>query len=162
MIPLNHTNQSQFDKIPVHVSNYRVLQERAQFKSIQALNLPTVINLNPRSVYNKRDEFCDLVSELQGDLILMSESWEREHLTLDQIISLEDHQIISNVYQRAGIGWRPAIIVNKKKFLVKNLTNTKVNIPYGVEIVWAILTPQNITPTSLIKKIVIAAIYSKP
>ena len=102
------------------------------------------------------------MSELQGDLILMSESWEREHLTLDQIISLEDHQIISNVYQRAGIGGRPAIIVNKKKFLVQNLTNTEVNIPYGVEIVWAILTPQNITPTSLIKKIVVAAIYSKP
>ena len=67
----NHTNQSQFDKIPVHVSNYRVFQERAQFKSkqnynnlktikrsnrtLQALNLPTVINLNPRLVYNKRD-----------------------------------------------------------------------------------------------------------
>ena len=45
---------------------------------------------------------------------------------------------------------------------MQNLTNTEVNIPYGVEIVWAMLTPRNITPTSLIKKIVVAAIYSKP
>lgn len=35
----------------------------------------------------------------------MSESWERENKTLDQIIELE------NVHQRTAIGGRPAIIV---------------------------------------------------
>ena len=31
--------------------------------TLQALDLPTVINLNPRSVYNKVDEFHSLVTE---------------------------------------------------------------------------------------------------
>ena len=42
-------------------------------KQLEALLLPTVINLNPRSVY-------------------MSESWEREQLTLDQVIKLDNYQ----------------------------------------------------------------------
>jgi hypothetical protein len=60
-------------------------------KCLQALELPTMINLNPRSVYNKQNEFHTLVSELNVDLICMSESWEREDLTLDHIIDLDDH-----------------------------------------------------------------------
>ena len=51
-------------------------------KTLQALELPTVINLNPRSVYNKIDEFHDLVSELKVDCVFMSESWECEALPL--------------------------------------------------------------------------------
>ena len=131
-------------------------------KCLQALELPTVVNLNPRSVYNKRDEFHALVSELSVDLVCMSESWEREGLTLDQIIDLEDHQIISNVHQRTGMGGRPAIFANKKKYLVENLTKCIVTIPYGVEIVWAILTPKQTSATSIVKKIAVASIYSKP
>ena len=37
-----------------------------------------------------------------------------------------------------------------------------VSIPYGVEITWAMLTPKQIYPTSVVKKIAVAAIYSKP
>ena len=131
-------------------------------KCLQALELPTVVNLNPRSVYNKISEFHTLVTELQVDLVCMSESWERESLTLDETIDLEDHQVISNVHQRTGMGGRPAIIVNNKKFDVQNLTNTLVSIPYGVEVTWALLTPKNISSTSVVKKIAVASIYSKP
>ena len=81
----------------------------------QALQLPTLCNMNPRSVYNKIDEFHDFVKEEEVDLLFMSESWERQNLTLDKIIKLEDFEIISNVSQRKEVGGRPAIIVNKKK-----------------------------------------------
>ena len=111
-----------------------------------------MINLNPRSVYNKVDEFHSLVTELDADLIFMSESWERENLTLNQVINLENHQVISNVHQRAGVGGRPALIINDKKYYVKNLTNTLVNIPYGVEITWALLTPKEISQSSVVKE----------
>ena len=52
-------------------------------KLCQALNLPKVLNLNPRSIYIKIDEFVTFVTEEDVDLICTSESWEREELTLN-------------------------------------------------------------------------------
>ena len=120
-------------------------------KIIQALNLPTICNLNPRSAYNKADELCDFIKEEQVDLLLISESWEREKLRLDEIIKLDDHSLISNVSQRSGVGGRPAIFANNKKYDVQNITNTLVQIPWGVEAVWCILTPKNVTNDSQIQ-----------
>ena len=92
----------------------------------------------------------------------MSESWERHNMTLDQIIDLDNHVIISNVHQRIGKGGRPAIIVNNDKYIVQNLTNTVINIKWGVEVVWCLLTPKEMTLDSKIRHIACAAIYSKP
>ena len=131
-------------------------------KLVHALDLPSVLNLNPRSVYNKIDEFYTLVQEEEADVVFMSESWERENQTLDQIINLKDHVVISNVYQRLGVGGRPALIVNRKKFDVQNLTQSVVQIPWGVEMVWAVITPKNIQSDSKIQKIILGALYSKP
>ena len=147
--------QSQANK-----KNLRVIKRSN--KCVQALDLPIMINLNPRSVYNKQNEFHTLVSELSIDLICISESWERANQTLDQIIQLEGYQVISNVHQRTGKGGRPAIIANEEKYFVQNITNSLVQIPHGVEIVWAILTPKKMSSSSLIKKIAVASIYSKP
>ena len=97
-------------------------------KFLQALQLPVIANMNPRSVYNKVDEFHTFIKEEEVDLLFMSESWEREHLQLDQIIHLENHTVISNVYQRTGKGGRPAIFVNREKYDVQNITNTLINI----------------------------------
>ena len=131
-------------------------------KVFQALSLPKVLNLNPRSIYNKVEEFSTFVKEEQVDLICMSESWERENKTLDTVIKIDDFKVISNVHQRVGKGGRPAVIVNTKKYDVENLTNTTIDIPWGVEIVWAVLTPKNVTNTSTVQKIVVASVYSKP
>jgi hypothetical protein len=124
--------------------------------------LPVLCNLNPRSVYNKRDEFHTLVKEEQLDLIFLSESWEREYLPLDKIIDLENHKVISNVHQTTDMGGRPAIIANHKKYHVQNLTNSVIQIPWGVEAVWCVLTPKNITHNSKIQKIVCCALYREP
>ena len=113
-------------------------------------------------MYNKIDEFHTFVKEEEVDLLLMSESWEREYLTLNQIIKLEDHTVISNVSQRKGKGGRPAIIVNHTKYQVQNITNTIVQIPWGVEAVWCVLTPHNVSHDSKVQKIACCAIYSKP
>ena len=81
----------------------------------QALDLPNICNVNPRSIYNKQDEFHEFVNQESIDLIFMSESWERKNLTLDKIIKLDNYEIISNVNQRKGPGGRPAIIANSEK-----------------------------------------------
>ena len=131
-------------------------------KTVQALSLPKTLNLNPRSIYNKVAEFVTFVQEQKVDLACISESWEREGSTLSDIISIDGFEIISNVFQRRGIGGRPAIIVDGRKFLVENLTQTMISIPWGVEAVWALLTPKNSTNASKIQKIAVGSIYCKP
>ena len=142
------------------MKNLKVIKRNENM--FQALSLPIICNMNPRSIYNKQNEFHTFIKEESVDLLLMSESWERKNLTLDQIIKLEDHVVISNVSQRKGMGGRPAIFANAKKFEVENITNTLVQIPWGVEAVWCILTPKNIRNDSKIQKIACFALYSKP
>ena len=83
-------------------------------KVVEALALPKVLNLNPRSIYNKRNEFETFVKEEAIQLICMSESWEREEESLENVIEIEGYKVLSNVHQRKGKGGRPAIIVNRE------------------------------------------------
>ena len=77
-------------------------------------------------------------------------------------MKLPDHEIISNVYQRKGTGWRPALIVNKKNYDIQNFTNNLIYIKWGIDAVWCLLTPKNATPRRKILKIASACIYCKP
>ena len=120
------------------------------------------MNVNPHSIYNKANEFHTFVEEHSIDCIFMSESWERPENTLDKIIKLTNHTIISNPSQRRGIGGRPALIINKEKYNVKNITQTLITIPWGVEATWAIISPRNVRSDSRIQKIVLCSFYSKP
>ena len=78
-------------------------------KVLHALDLPKVSNLNPRSIYNKVDAFCTYVEEEDIDLVFLSERHERwyptkrgDDQTLNELISLEDHIVISNPHLRNG------------------------------------------------------------
>ena len=66
------------------------------------------------------------------------------------------------MHQRRGTGGRPAIIVNHKKYNIVNLTQRLISIPWGVEAVWCLLSPKEVTNDSVVKKIAVASIYSKP
>ena len=85
----------------------------------------------------------------------MSESWERPDMPLDQILDLPNHVVNSNPHQRKGVGGRPALIINKEKYHVRNLTQSLIEIPWGVEATWAIISPKNLTSDSIIKKIAV-------
>ena len=56
-------------------------------KLIEAANLPTVITLNPRSLYNKREEFATLVDQVEAKVCFVSETWERSHKENAPLIS---------------------------------------------------------------------------
>ena len=131
-------------------------------KVCQALSLPKVLSLNPRSIYNCKNELVTFVEEESIQLICISESWERKDLTLDNLIKIDGFKVISNVHQRQGKGGRPAIIANTEIYNVENLTDTCIDIPWGVEAVWAVLTPKSVTYASKIQKIVVGSIYCKP
>ena len=131
----NGEKSGRSDELRNKTKENNVNKKQSNNRVAQALHLPSLCNLNPRSVYNKVDEFHTLVKEEDLDVIFLSESWERDYLPLNKIIKLEDHIVMSNVHQRTGMGGRPAIIANNKKFYVQNLTNTVVQIPWGVEAV---------------------------
>ena len=46
-------------------------------KVLEALALPTLSNLNPRSLYNKINEFQEFVLSEDVDIVFLSETWER-------------------------------------------------------------------------------------
>ena len=58
-----------------------VIPKTMKKKIEQSINLPKVMNLNPRSIYNKIDEFVTFVKEEDIDLVFMSESHERAYPT---------------------------------------------------------------------------------
>ena len=65
------------------------------------------MNINPRSAYNCPENLALLVKEESIDVTFVSESWEREDFTLEQLLrdSLgEDYQILSNPHSRSARG----------------------------------------------------------
>ena len=52
--------------------------------------------------------------------------------------------------------------MNESKYNVEDLTNTLVQIPWEVEVTWAVILPKNISSDSVIQKIILGSIYSKP
>ena len=129
----------------------------------QALDLPSCMNVNPRSVYNKAEELTAMIIEEEVDCTFLSESWERPNFTLQELLPdlQEDFEFITNPHARVEgrQGGRPAIIIKRGKYNIKNITNTVVNIPWKVEATWASLTPKNVTQDSTIKKIILCSFY---
>ena len=110
--------------IPVHISQFRNQSPALQPKRkpvrktvlrnnliLQSMQLPVIMNINPRSIYNKTEEFYLLLEQYSADLIFISESWEHDHLPLDELLQFENYRIITNVKQRDFKGGKPAIIV---------------------------------------------------
>ena len=77
-------------------------------KISEASNLPTVINLNPRSLYQKVDEFKTLIEQTEAGVCCISESWDRSHISggkrLADIIDIDGYQFVQNVVQRKRKG----------------------------------------------------------
>ena len=124
--------------------------------------LPVCVNLNPRSIYNKVREFTTFIKEHQVGCVFLSESWERPEFDLSELLDIEDYTVVSNPHQRKGKGGRPALVINTKNYHVRNLTNTLIKIPWGCEATWALLTPKNMTSASVIQKIAVCSLYTKP
>ena len=159
------------NQIPVYVSNYRPparvpTNKRKPVRTtvkrnnlvLQSINLPVIMNINPRSIYSKSEEFSLLLDQYSADIVCMSESWERENLTLDQLLQLDNYEIISNVKQRDFKGGKPAILVNTQKFIVKRICPDPITVPVDVEAVWCLVTPRGNTSNKF-KYIAVCSLY---
>ena len=109
------------------------------------------MNVNPRSICYKVEDFHTLVEVEEIDCIFMSESWDRHEKNLEDIIHFPNHTVISNPHQRRDKGGRPALIINHTKYDIKNITQTLINIPWATEAVWAIITPKHLNKDSKIQ-----------
>ena len=158
--------------IPVHISEFRNEQpnlnpKRAPVRKtvrrsnlvLQSMELPVVMNINPRSIYNKTNEFYLLVEQYEADVICISESWEREDFPLKELLDLDGFEIITNVKQRDFKGGKPAILINKEKYHVKSICPDPITVPIGVEAVWSLITPKMLSKRSRAKYIAVASIY---
>lgn len=163
---------AQGPNVDLHSSERRAVRQGKKFRQLvtikrndkfeEAFDLPKVLVLNPRSIYNKIDQFKTFIIEKDVDLVFMSESWERHDEPLTSLINVDNYKVISNPFQRKNTGGKPALVVNTNKFVVDDPNQTLINIPWGVEIVWGILTPKKLTNSSRIKKIIAASFYCKP
>ena len=98
-------------------SNFKIITRSN--KLVEALFLPSIINCNPQSLYNKVEEFKTLVNQMEIDLSFLSEKWEREELSVSTVLGeMEGFTVVSNVHQCRSKGGWPAIIVNNKNYSV--------------------------------------------
>ena len=123
-------NQNINEAITVKRSNLYVIRKSNNL--VQALQLPVCANINPRSLYNCSEEFKTYVQEENIDVAFLSETWERENKPLTDIINIPSHTIISNVYQRKGVGGRTALVINHDKFKITTPVESHVSVPWGL------------------------------
>ena len=83
-----------------------------------------------------------MMEQLDVDICFMSESWDREKVGLEKVIKMDNYQIIKNVVQRTGKGGKPALIIKKDKYYIKELCPNVITVPPTVEATWALLTPE--------------------
>ena len=116
--------------------------------------------LNARSLYNKPDNFKDLLHQIGPDLLLASETWERKRKPLTKILPSSQYKIISYARDNNRNGGGCAIYYSENRFEVLNL---EILAPEGVEIVWALFTPKIGNPnTRRVKRIAVGSVYVSP
>ena len=114
-------------------------------KIIEALVLPKVINCNPQSLYNKKDEFLTFLEINDIQLAHISESWDREKWPISDLLKdleRKNFTIIANVHQRKGRGGRPILIVKNDNFEILG----------GLKLFGAALPPKMLTMTQKFRR----------
>ena len=138
-IPVWITNREEFKQFSARVPTRNNITIKRSNKLLTAVQLPVVVNLNPRSVYNKAEEFKTMMEQLEVGVCFMSESWDRDSLGLEEIVKMDGYRIIKNVLQRKGKGGKPALIFQESNYFIKELCPDIITVPPNVEAAWALL-----------------------
>ena len=137
------------------------LEVKKTSKVENASSLPLISLLNARSLYPKCENFKTFVKELGIEIAIVSETWERESESLESLLKLENHKVISYKRPKAKASKQPgggcALIYCEKRFLVTQLC---VPVAKGVEAVWALVQPKQ--ENIKVKKIAVCALYVSP
>ena len=104
--------------IPKEKTKGRELKQIRRVPQSSSIILPTVLNINPRSLYGRQNSLAGVVEEYEGEIVTVSESWNREQNPLVDLIEIENFEIFMNAKQRTQRGGKPLILVNTKKYSV--------------------------------------------
>ena len=112
------------DATPIELSPKSKPNNR-KLRVLKASSLPLVTLMNARSVYNKADNFKQFMNELGIEVGIISETWEREDLSLEDLLKMNNYQIHSykrpKVKARKQPGGGSAIVYNEQRFKVQKL-----------------------------------------
>ena len=139
-------------------------------------SVPLTMVANLRSAYNKDKNIKQTLHTLGLDLLIVSETWERPHRGLAELLASPHHTILSYCRGRepaatrlegkhAGklypgkIGGGAAIIFNHGTF---EAIDTEVGVPAGVEAKWCVLAPRRLEEQVPVKRICVGSIYIAP
>ena len=126
-----------------------------------ASSLPLICVANARSLYNKSSNFKHILHELGIEIAIISETWERQELSLDNLLNLHQYKVISYRRPKRKANRQPgggaAIVYNDYRFMVSEID---FPVPHGVEIVWALVKPKQTVGN--VQKIAIASVYIRP
>ena len=121
--------------------------------------LPTVMNLNPRSIYNRLEELSIIINQYNISLAGISESWERENQPLNKIIQIENFKVLTNAVQRSNRGGKPALLIDESKYVIRELCPKIITVPIGIEAVWALIRSKCRNRKSKINWIAVCCFY---
>ena len=77
------------------------LEVKKSSKVENASYLPLISVTNARSLYQKKENVKTFIQELGIEILLVSETWERENLSLEKLLQLQNHKVIS--YKRPKV-----------------------------------------------------------
>ena len=84
--------------------------------------------MNARSLYNKADHFKNFIKELGVEVSIISETWEREEQSLENLLQLSPYKIHSYTRPKTKANKQPggscAIVYNETRFKA-----TKLSVP---------------------------------
>ena len=161
-----------------HLAGQALTLEVESSETIDApTSLPLTMVANFRSAYNKIKNIKQNLYVLGLDFLIASESWERPHYDLNQLLDSPNYVALSYCRgretpatrmdgQHAGksypgkTGGGAAIIYNRLRF---EASDTDISVPLGVEIKWCVFTPLQLNDKFQdVKRICVAAIYIAP
>ena len=141
--------------------NRELITIKRNNKLVDAVNLPVIVMLNPRSLYNKQSEFRTLIEQSETDVCFISETWDRSHnngALISDLLEIEGFKWVQNVVQRKRKGGKPALLINTKNYHITDLCPDLITVPTDVEVAWSLITPKR-RCSNRIKHIVLASVY---
>ena len=96
----NTDDEIEADVTPISITPTKKPSKR-KLKVLSASSLPLVAVLNARSLYNKAENFKIFMKELGVEVGIISETWERDEISLQNLLELQNYKIHSYKRQKS-------------------------------------------------------------